>query len=142
IDAGQAEWEEAQIPSDDGEEKKGSLPAKITAIVALDPEERTAAQQTELRDYYRKNVSAEGKKLYQKAAQLSKSRDEIQKAIPTTMVMADMEKPRDTFFLVRGQYDKKGDKVRAGVPAFFPSPPANAVGNRLGLAQWLVSREQ
>ena len=33
------------------------------------------------------------------------------------MVMADMPQPRETFVLIRGEYDKKGDKVTPGVPA-------------------------
>ncbi len=50
------------------------------------------------------------------------------------MVMADMPKPRDTFILIRGQYDKKGDKVAAGIPAVLPPLPDDAPKNRLGLA--------
>jgi hypothetical protein len=55
-----------------------------------------------------------------------------------TMVMADLPKPRDTFVLIRGAYDKKGEKVTAGVPAAFPPLPNEAPLNRLGLAQWLT----
>ena len=49
-----------------------------------------------------------------------------------------MPAPRETFLLVRGQYDKKGEKVVAGVPASLAPLPASAPHNRLGLAQWLV----
>ena len=42
-------------------------------------------------------------------------------AIPDAMVMQEMAKPRDTFMLVRGQYDKKGEKVTAGTPAMLPA---------------------
>ena len=54
------------------------------------------------------------------------------------MVMQEMDKPRDTFMLVRGQYDKRGDKVTPDVPAFLPPIPPGAPANRLGLARWLV----
>ena len=40
--------------------------------------------------------------------------------------------------LIRGEYDKKGDKVEAGLPAILPPMPAGAPNNRLGLAKWLV----
>ena len=33
------------------------------------------------------------------------------------MVMEDMPKPRDTFILLRGSYEKPGEKVSACVPA-------------------------
>ncbi len=44
------------------------------------------------------------------------------------MVMQEMAKPRDTFLLVRGQYDKQGEKVTPGVPAAL----AAAAGGRAG----------
>src|SRR5207302_8399512 len=47
-------------------------------------------------------------------------------------------KPRDTFMLVRGQYDKKGEKVTAATPAALPPLSPGAPHNRLGLAHWLV----
>ena len=62
------------------------------------------------------------------------------------MVMVEMEKPRDTFIKIRGQYDKNGDKVTANTPHFLPplpSAPANGKRyTRLDLAKWLVSPEQ
>ena len=57
------------------------------------------------------------------------------------MVMKEMAKPRDTFILDRGQYDKPTTKVTAGVPAAFPSMPAGQPMNRLGLARWITSPE-
>ena len=58
--------------------------------------------------------------------------------LPSTMVMQEMEKPRDTFILMRGQYDKPGVKVTPNTPACLPPMPADAPKNRLGLARWLV----
>jgi hypothetical protein len=64
------------------------------------------------------------------------------------MVMEDMPKPRDTFLLTRGSYEKPADKVHAAVPAALrpptPNPsPTRGEGalNRLDLARWLVSPE-
>ncbi len=56
----------------------------------------------------------------------------------TTMVMEELPKPRDTFILLRGQYDKHGEKVLPAIPAIFPPLPQGAPANRLGLAQWIV----
>jgi hypothetical protein len=44
--------------------------------------------------------------------------------------------------LVRGQYDKHGEKVASGVPESFSPLPAGAPANRLGLARWLVAADQ
>ncbi|MGK0187534.1 MAG: hypothetical protein ACI9R3_003322 [Verrucomicrobiales bacterium] len=63
---------------------------------------------------------------------------QIEKALPSAMVMQDMDKPRDTFLLMRGAYDKPGEKVIAAVPEVFPPMPNDVQGNRLGLARWLT----
>lgn len=73
---------------------------------------------------------------YQKA---TNTQAEIDGQIPSVMVMQEMEKPRETFVLDRGVYDKPKDKVEPGLPGFLPPPPPNAPKNRLGLAQWIVS---
>src|SRR5207244_6262177 len=60
------------------------------------------------------------------------------------MVMEDMPKPRDTFMLLRGSYEKPMAKVTAAVPAALVAPVAHAPGSpnhRLALARWLLSPE-
>jgi hypothetical protein len=56
------------------------------------------------------------------------------------MVMQELDKPRDTFVLKRGEYDKPGERVTPGVPAFLPPLPTDQPANRLTLARWLVDR--
>ena len=66
----------------------------------------------------------------------------IEKAIPFTMVMADLPKPRESFVMTRGAYDKPGEKVTRNVPSFLPPLPEKQTDenyNRLDLANWLVS---
>ena len=58
--------------------------------------------------------------------------------LPDAMVMAERPEPRETAILIRGAWDKPGEKVSAGVPAKLPRPPADAPPNRLGLARWVV----
>jgi len=119
----------------------GKLPDVIAKTVATAADQRSDAQKAELRSYFRSNVSAEGKKLGEELAKLIKSRAELEAKVPTTMVMQEMEKPRDTFLLMRGQYDAHGEKVSPAVPAFLPALPKDAPANRLGFAKWLVSPE-
>jgi hypothetical protein len=52
--------------------------------------------------------------------------------------MANMPQERETFILMRGAYDKPGEKVTAAVPGILPPLAQGAPVNRLGLAQWLV----
>lgn len=61
---------------------------------------------------------------------------------PGTFIFKDLPTPRESFVMLRGQYDKKGDPVEPAVPAVLPaiaksSPDARL--NRLDLARWLVS---
>ena len=119
-----------------------ALPQKILDILAAAPEKRSDEQHAELRTYYRTQVSAESRKLGDEIAQLRQKQAEIGKLVPTAMVMQEMPTPRDTFMLVRGQYDKKGERVTPGVPEHIAPFPKEAPLNRLGLAYWLVSPEQ
>jgi mono/diheme cytochrome c family protein len=73
---------------------------------------------------------------------LEEERTTVVREIPTTMVMSEMAEPRETFVMVRGQYDQFGTKVQADTPASLPPLPADAPRNRLGLARWLVAPEQ
>jgi hypothetical protein len=114
-----------------------SVPAEVAALFAA-TKKFTSAQQTKVRNEYRRQSSPEFRKLFD---QMDRWRDEdtsIDKAIPTTMVAKEMEKPRDTFVLMRGEYDKAADKVAPGVPAILPPFPKDAPTNRLGLAKWLL----
>src|SRR5262249_23607248 len=65
-------------------------------------------------------------------------------AIPGTMVFRDLPVPRDSFVMLRGQYDRKGEKVAPGVPSILPpmklSDPAKRA-TRLDLANWIVAPE-
>jgi hypothetical protein len=72
-------------------------------------------------------------------AKVQKSKDDLMKQIPSTMVMREMEQPRDTFMLVRGNFQNKGEKVTPGVPKSLPPLPEGTPTNRLALAKWLVS---
>ncbi|WP_422926600.1 PSD1 and planctomycete cytochrome C domain-containing protein [Singulisphaera sp. PoT] len=115
-----------------------SLPAPIVAILGTPNDKRTPAQLAEIRTYFRFNVSPETKPQRDKLANLQKFRSDVDKSIPTTMVMSEMAKPRDTFMLIRGAYDKHGEKVTPAVPASLPALGAGVPANRLGLARWIV----
>jgi len=68
---------------------------------------------------------------------LEATRQALLKSVPSTMVLREGPR-RDTFILVRGQYDRHGEKVTAGVPESLPPVSEKWPVNRLGLARWLV----
>ena len=90
------------------------------------------------RDYYRRQHSPEFAELFVNLEQWREEQPAIERAIPTTLVAKERTTPRDTFVLMRGEYDKPGEKVTPSVPSFLPPLPKGAPANRLGLAQWLV----
>jgi hypothetical protein len=73
--------------------------------------------------------------------ELTGRRDNLKKQFPLVMVMEERPQPRDSFVLVRGVWDKPGEKVAAAVPGQLHPLPADAPVNRLGLARWLVDPE-
>jgi hypothetical protein len=109
----------------------------IRQHLTVPAESRTPAQTAEIAKYYLETVDPEYRRLTAEAADLRRRRNDFERDIPTTMVMEEMPTPRDTFILTRGEYDKKGEKVTAGVPALF-SRRAGEVRNRLELAKWLT----
>ncbi len=121
---------------------KSVLPPPVLEAVKLEPAKRNEAQQKLVRDHFLQNVYAPTRAVFAplqtQIADTTKKLADLEAAIPSTMVMADMPQPRDTFVLIRGAYDKKGDKVERGVPAAIAPFPADAPLNRLGLAMWLV----
>ena len=111
------------------------------ALVKVPPTERTPEQ---LREITRLWSLENDKDFATSDAERNKAAAEtttLKAAIPSVMVMQEMPQPRDCFVLERGQYDKPGEKVTAGLPAFLPPMPADAPNNRLGFARWIVSPE-
>jgi hypothetical protein len=75
----------------------------------------------------------------QKQIVLAKNeQQQLLKQVPTSMVMQDMEKPRETYVLTRGQYEQRGKRVTAETPVSLMAMPVDQPRNRLGLARWLV----
>lgn len=81
-----------------------------------------------------------------RVAAVAKIESEVKKleaAIPLTMIMKELPKPRETFVLTRGQYDlpDRNKRVQRRVPAILGALAADAPADRLGLARWLTAPE-
>ncbi len=111
----------------------------IRAILREPEEDRTEQKQEDLlRFYLERGAPALYRDLHREQEVLRGDEQKLQAAVPTIMVMEEMEEPRDTMLLDRGDYRNRGEKVEPGVPAALPPFPQNAPPNRLGLARWLV----
>jgi hypothetical protein len=119
-------------------EDVGLVPLDVERAVLTQADQRTDAHRKALRDYYRRENSAEWQALETQLTAFRQEMTDLDKAIPTVMVMQEMETPRETFVLKRGQYDNPGDKVGPATPNFLPPMDGGSPMNRLGLARWLV----
>src|SRR5260370_28604989 len=93
-----------------------------------------------LRMYFLEHAApAEMREAWAARQQLEREKEKLESTFPTVMIMAERPVRKDTFLLVRGAYDKPGDKVEPGVPAILPPLPQGAPNNRLGFAKWRVA---
>lgn len=122
--------------------EKSSAPQAVRDIIKTDRTKRNAEQQTQLREYFLEYVYAGARDVFEplhnQRAKLQQELKQIEKAVPGTMIMEDMQEPRPAYVLVRGQYDQPSEEVKRGVPAFLPPLKADGTPNRLDLARWIV----
>jgi hypothetical protein len=62
----------------------------------------------------------------------------VESKIPSTLVMREAKKSRETFVQIRGDFLRKGDLVTPGIPSAL-SQLSGSTLTRLDLAKWLVS---
>ena len=115
------------------------IPPLVLDAFAIAPEKRTDAQKQALTGFFRTGAGS-GPLAEARAAvdDVCKAQADFRNSVPTVMVMEDTPRPRDCFVLIRGQYDKPGEKVAAALPTALPPLPPGQPMNRLGLAHWLV----
>ncbi len=112
----------------------------VRAALALGPEQRTPEQQLIVaRHVASARGSSELKQRLTNLATAQSNLNALLKTIPPTMIMQDQPQRRDSFILVRGQYDKPSEKVLANTPSYLPPLDDSLPRNRLGFARWLVA---
>ena len=117
---------------DDREMAALALPDTLDRIAAKP--QPTEVERWAVREFYLQQASP----LWKQLAEARLEKLAFERKFPTVMIMAERQEPRDTFLLVRGAYDKPGEKVPPGIPAALPGLPQGAPNNRLGFAQWVV----
>ena len=122
---------------------KSSLPRNVARALEIPSQKRSSRQANVVRDYFVEHVYAGSRSIFDplhaKRDAARRRLDEAEQDSPSTLVMQDTPKMRDIFVLVRGAYDRKGEKVLPGVPAAIaPALRADAPLNRLSLARWIV----
>ena len=141
-------------------------PASLAEIAALPPAERTPRQARKIDSYFlvhQANDRLDAARIEKRRRErpgvtpprypkpdvtvgtllddLRAARQEraaLRDTFPTVMVMQELPEPRGAHLLVRGNYDRPGERVERATPAWLPPLPEGAPDNRLGLAMWLI----
>ncbi|MFN0087082.1 MAG: DUF1553 domain-containing protein [Blastocatellia bacterium] len=118
-----------------------SCPDSLEAIASIPPRARTRAQRLKIRNAWLETASPdEARTAWGRAIILRAQRTRYEAQFSTIMVMEEPAQPRPAFLLRRGAYDAPGDRVDRGLPAILPAP-GDPPKDRLGLARWIVGRE-
>jgi mono/diheme cytochrome c family protein len=119
-----------------------AVPSRIHEILLAEPKSRTIDQRTELARYYWSQAPATDA-LRAHVAKLNAEINEIEKQIPVTPIMRELaaDKRRVTHTMIKGNFRMPGEPVTPALPAAFHPLPRGAELNRLGLARWLVDRD-
>jgi hypothetical protein len=131
-----------------GKDALEDVPNPLRAIVKQGEEKTTKPDEIDLvrRHWLTKVWSEQPDRLTLAIREIEaaqKERDQVDAAVVQTFVFNDLPAMRDSFVMVRGAYDKRGEKVERSTPAFLPALPIveGIPLTRLDLAQWLVSPE-
>lgn len=119
-----------------------TVPENVVSAAALAPGERTPEQAAALDAYWHK-TAPELAPYREELAALDAERARLDAEIPTTPILQELppDERRETHVHIRGSFLSPGDRVEPGVPAVFPAMKPEMPPNRLGLAQWLVDRD-
>ena len=116
------------------------LPSEVATALESGAASRTSSQVSQLEKQWHATEPAYAA-LLKSLREALDARSSLSRSLPRVMIMQDMPKPRATFILDRGSYQKPTVRVDADVPASLPPLASAAPRNRLGLARWLVSPE-
>lgn len=123
-------------------ETEASALAKVPTLRGILAAKPDAKQKEMLREHYLATRNPAFREAGQKLARLMAEQKAIRDRSPITHIQ---EERKDRMpmanILLRGAYDKPGDKVEAAVPAALGKLAADAPKNRLGLARWIISPE-
>lgn len=116
-----------------------AVPESVGQLAQIPSAQRSAAQAGKLRRAFLDQFAPEPMRAaHKQVLDLGQQRARLIDTFPTVMVMEDMPDPRETHILLRGAYDRPGEKVNPGIPAILTPLPRDAPANRLGLARWIA----
>lgn len=141
LETAQQAWEKTVTP-----QQRARLPGPVQVAYDMAFEKRDAANKKLIENYYKE--TEEARKAFPLVAELHELRQKEPK-IPSTMILRERSKPRETYIHKRGDFLNRGAVVQGGVPAALPAiakqAPKDAAtiseATRLDFAKWLVSSD-
>ena len=120
---------------------------EVLALVKGQPLEKTAEKLMASNNfepviqYFLQHYDEQYLAIQEKLNILRKRESVLLDSIPEVMIMKEMTNPRKMFVLDRGVYDAPTEEVFPSTPDKVLPFPENLPRNRLGLAQWLTSKD-
>jgi mono/diheme cytochrome c family protein len=118
-----------------------TLPEVLLHSISKNAAERSDTERASLSEYYRANVEPDLKPDRDHLAGLKKQMTDMPRDIVPVMRELTGDKRRETHIQFRGNYLSLGDTVTAAVPAAFNALPKDSKPDRVGLARWLIDKE-
>jgi hypothetical protein len=115
---------------------------RVGAILAKTEEERAESETEDLEAYFQATRHPGWQEATGHLLALEMEKTAIRMRNPVTHIQREKEDSEPTaHILIRGEYHLLGEKVGAGAIKALHPMPEDAPRNRLGLAQWLMARE-
>ncbi len=111
------------------------------AMIARPAAAWSYSEKEQLLDYYLAHHSSRYRTYLQALRAARKTQADSAEVVPELMVMKEMERPRPTYVLERGQYDAPGERVFPGVPEAVLPWPEEYRKDRRGFARWLLRND-
>lgn len=124
-----------RLSATDADPSAENADPELIALLEKPAEKRSKADRAKVDAFWAKANPAL-KKLDLTMAGMAKKMKSLEP--PSTLVMVEMEEPRETRILDRGEYLSPTDEVAPGTPPWLHPLDPDLPKNRLGLAKWLV----
>ena len=118
----------------------GTLPPDVLTALKVAARDRDPGQLEKLAAHWHDRDDTYTQ-LLNNQKQTRQDLDATIRTIPQVMIMQDLPSRRPTFILKRGDYLQPAGEVDMLLPASLTTNPTPPRADRLGLAQWLVSRD-
>ncbi|MDB6069480.1 MAG: Planctomycete cytochrome, partial [Verrucomicrobiales bacterium] len=113
----------------------------LARILTKPAAQRTPAEVDTLFAWYLETQDKPSASLREEIAKLEQEKTTLRGRSAVTHVMQEKGGEAEAYLLMRGAYDKRGDRLTPATPAVLPAMPADLPKNRLGFAQWLLRPE-